>query len=31
MGDFFESFIDQELHRLGLTRAGGEIRGVNPQ
>jgi hypothetical protein len=28
MGDFFESFIDQELHRLGLTREGGEIRGA---
>jgi hypothetical protein len=25
MGDFFETFIDQELNRLGLTREGGEI------
>ncbi len=31
MSDFFETFIDQELHRLGLTREAGEIRGVNPQ
>jgi len=31
MGDFFGSFVDQELHRLGMTREGGEIRGVNVQ